>query len=62
MLVLGLNLFHADSSAALIKDGEVVYAVAEERFNRVKHYGGFPKLAVKACLDHVGACCRRMSA
>jgi len=55
MLVLGLNLFHADSSAALIKDGEVVYAVAEERFNRVKHYGGFPKLAVKACLDHVGA-------
>jgi carbamoyltransferase len=55
MLVLGLNLFHADSSAALIKDGDVVYAVAEERFNRVKHYGGFPKLAIKACLDHVGA-------
>jgi carbamoyltransferase len=55
MLVLGLNLFHADSSAAIIKDGEVVYAVAEERLNRVKHYGGIPKLAIRACLDHVGA-------
>ncbi len=55
MLVLGLNLFHADSSAAIIKDGEVVYAVAEERLNRVKHYGGIPKLAIKACLDYVGA-------
>ena len=55
MLVLGLNLFHADSSAALIKDGEVVYAVAEERLNRKKHFGGFPKAAIKACLDHVGA-------
>jgi carbamoyltransferase len=55
MLVLGLNLFHADSSAAIIKDGEVVYAVAEERLNRVKHYGGIPKLAIKSCLDYVGA-------
>jgi carbamoyltransferase len=55
MLVLGLNLFHADSSAAIIKDGEVVYAIAEERLNRVKHYGGIPKLAIKACLDYVGA-------
>jgi carbamoyltransferase len=55
MLVLGLNLFHADSSAAIIKDGEIVYAVAEERLNRVKHYGGIPKLAIKSCLDYVGA-------
>src|SRR5262249_19041403 len=55
MLVLGLNLFHADSSAALIKDGEVVFAVAEERLNRIKHYAGIPKLAIKACLDSVGA-------
>lgn len=55
MLVLGLNLFHADSSAAIIEDGEVVFAVAEERLNRVKHYGGIPKLAIRACLDHPGA-------
>ena len=48
-------MFHADSSAAIIQDGEVVFAVAEERLNRVKHYAGFPALSVKACLDFVGA-------
>jgi carbamoyltransferase len=55
MLILGLNMFHADASAAVVQDGEVVFAIAEERLNRVKHYGGFPALAVKACLDAVGA-------
>jgi carbamoyltransferase len=55
MLILGLNMFHADASAAIVQDGEVVFAVAEERLNRVKHYAGFPALAVKACLDAVGA-------
>lgn len=55
MLILGLNMFHADASAALVQDGEVVFAVAEERLNRIKHYAGFPALAVKACLDFVGA-------
>jgi len=55
MLILGLNMFHADASAALVQDGEVVFAIAEERLNRQKHYGGFPSLSVKACLDAVGA-------
>ncbi|HEY1265021.1 MAG TPA: carbamoyltransferase C-terminal domain-containing protein [Terriglobales bacterium] len=55
MLILGLNMFHADASAAIVQDGEVVFAVAEERLNRIKHYAGFPALAVKACLDAVGA-------
>ncbi len=55
MLILGLNMFHADASAAIVRDGEVVFAIAEERLNRVKHYAGFPALAVKACLDAVGA-------
>ena len=55
MLILGLNQFHADASAAIVQDGEVVFAIAEERLNRVKHYAGFPALAVKACLDAVGA-------
>src|ERR1700720_3050810 len=54
MLILGLNMFHADASAALVQDGEVVFAIAEERLNRVKHYAGFPALAVKACLDAGG--------
>ena len=55
MLILGLNMFHADSSAAIIQDGQVVFAVAEERLNRHKHYGGFPSLAVQACLNAAGA-------
>jgi len=55
MLILGLNMFHADASAAIVQNGEVVFAIAEERLNRIKHYAGFPSLAVKACLDFVGA-------
>jgi carbamoyltransferase len=48
-------MFHADASAAIIQDGKILFAVAEERLNRHKHYGGFPALSVKACLDAVGA-------
>jgi carbamoyltransferase len=55
MLILGLNMFHADASAAIVQDGKVVFALAEERLNRIKHYAGFPALAIKACLDAVGA-------
>ena len=55
MLILGVNMFHADASAAIVQDGEVVFAIAEERLNRHKHYGGFPALSIKACLDAVGA-------
>jgi len=55
MLILGLNMFHADASAAIVVDGEVKFAIAEERLNRRKHFGGFPALAVQACLDAVGA-------
>src|ERR1700704_3202185 len=55
MLILGLNMFHADSSATIVEDGKILFAVAEERLNRKKHYGGFPALAVKACLDAASA-------
>jgi len=55
MLILGLNMFHADASAAILRDGEIVFAIAEERLNRKKHYGGFPTLAIKACLEAAGA-------
>lgn len=55
MIVLGVNLFHSDASACVLVDGKVEFAVAEERLNRVKHFGGFPSLAIKACLDAVGA-------
>jgi len=50
MNVLGLNLFHGDAAAALLCDGHLVMAVAEERLNRVKHFGGFPRRAIETCL------------
>src|SRR5262245_34108447 len=54
MNVLGLNCFHADSSAALIRDGDLVAAAEEERFRRIKHWAGFPTQAVKFCLAKDG--------
>lgn len=53
-VILGINTFHAGSSAALIVDGQPVVALAEERLNRVKYYAGFPKLAVTKCLEIAG--------
>jgi carbamoyltransferase len=54
MYILGLNAYHADSSAALLKDGRVVYATEEERFTRKKHWAGLPLKSVKFCLDSEG--------
>ncbi len=54
MNILGFNCFGHDSAAALIIDGEVVFAVEEERLNRKKHFGGIPVQSIKACLDFSG--------
>jgi len=54
MYVLGINAYHGDAAAALIKDGRLLAAVEEERFNRVKHCAGFPTQAVRYCLDVAG--------
>ncbi|MEO8053131.1 MAG: carbamoyltransferase N-terminal domain-containing protein, partial [Acidobacteriota bacterium] len=51
MNILGLNAFHGDASAALLTDGQITAAVEEERFNRIKHWAGFPGLAARWCLD-----------
>jgi carbamoyltransferase len=40
-----------DSSACIVKDDELTFAVAEERLSRIKHDAGFPRLAIRACLD-----------
>ena len=53
-VILGINTFHAGSSAAIIIDGVPVAALAEERLNRVKYYAGFPRLAVAKCLEIAG--------
>ena len=54
MYILGINAFHGDSSACLIKDGVVVCATEEERIRRIKHWAGFPSEAIKFCLDEEG--------
>ena len=50
MKIIGINAFHADSSACLIIDGKLISAVEEERFNRIKHWAGFPLESIKYCL------------
>jgi carbamoyltransferase len=55
MLILGLNAYHGDSAACVVRDGQVVVAAEEERFRRVKHWAGLPTEAVKFCLAEVGA-------
>ncbi len=54
MIVMGLNAWHGDASAALAVDGRVVAAVEEERFRRVKHWAGFPLEAIRSCLAIAG--------
>ena len=49
--ILGINANHADSSACIILNGEIVAAIEEERLNRVKHYSGYPIKAIQECLD-----------
>ena len=52
--VLGISAYHGDAAAALIVNGRLAGAVAEERFTRVKHWAGFPSESVRACLDMAG--------
>jgi carbamoyltransferase len=54
MYILGINAYHADSSAAVFKDGTMIAATEEERFRRVKHWAGFPSQAIEFCLREAG--------
>lgn len=53
-IILGLNAFHGDSSACLLRDGVMVAAAEEERFRRIKHWAGFPSEAIRYCLAEAG--------
>jgi carbamoyltransferase len=53
MYILGLTTL-GDAAATLIRDGEIVAAVEEERFSRIKHHSGFPYQAIQYCLDEAG--------
>ncbi len=54
MIILGLNAYHADSSAAILVDGKLIAATEEERFRRIKHWAGFPSQAIEFCLNEAG--------
>ena len=54
-LILGINAFHGDAAAALLRNGAFVAGVEEERFRRVKHWAGFPEQAIRHCLTEAGA-------
>lgn len=54
MYILGISAYYHDSAAALIKDGQVVAAVEEERLSRIKHDNGFPTRAIEYCLAQEG--------
>jgi carbamoyltransferase len=52
--VLGISCYYHDAGAALVRDGELVAAAEEERFNRQKHYNDFPEQAIQYCLREAG--------
>jgi carbamoyltransferase len=52
--ILGINAYHGDVSAVLLKDGQLVAALEEERFRRVKHWAGFPTQSIRRCLEMAG--------
>ena len=52
--LLGINAFHGDASACLVRDGELIAAAEEERFRRIKHWAGFPAEAIRYCLGEAG--------
>jgi carbamoyltransferase len=54
MYVLGINAYHGDASACLVKDGALVAAAEEERFRRIKHWAGFPSESIRYCMAEAG--------
>ena len=54
MNILGINAYHGNASAAIVCEGQLVAAVEEERFNRVKYAAGFPAQAIRYCLKEAG--------
>src|ERR1700741_2950666 len=54
MYILGINAYHGDGAAAIVKDGKLIAAAEEERFNRFKHSAGFPEQSIRYCLREAG--------
>ncbi len=54
MQILGISCYYHDAAAALLRDGQLVAAAEEERFTRVKHDFGYPRNAIRFCLESGG--------
>jgi carbamoyltransferase len=54
-LILGINAYHADAAACIVRDGKLLAAAEEERFRRIKHWAGFPSQAISYCLNEAKA-------
>ncbi len=54
MIIIGINAYHADASAAILVNGKLIAATEEERFTRTKHWAGFPVQAIAFCLKEAG--------
>src|SRR6202521_2345185 len=54
LYILGISCYYHDAAAVLLRDGQIVAASEEERFSRIKHDYGFPKQAIKYCLEQGG--------
>jgi carbamoyltransferase len=50
LIILGINAYHADAAACIVRDGVLLAAAEEERFRRIKHWAGFPSHAIAYCL------------
>ena len=53
MIVLGINSNHANASVCFVENGKILYAIEEERLNRIKNSAGFPEEAIKSGLDYL---------
>lgn len=51
MYILGISAYYHDAAAVLLKDGELIAAVQEERFSRIKNDASFPRQAIQYCLS-----------
>ena len=52
-ITLGINANHADSSICIFNKNKLIFAIEEERLNRVKHWAGVPLQSITEGLNFV---------
>ena len=52
MIYLGIHAGH-NSSASLMRDGKIIFALQEERFTNIKNCSGYPKQSIAHCLEYI---------